>query len=104
MLNRPVHVSPLQARKRLLIAESELNRSDMSREWQTVQQGAHELAKRARTLGAWAALGSSLLASWGAYRQGNSLRPSPKRSWLDTALQTARITQEIWALCRTRPG
>ena len=104
MLDRHVHVSPLQARKQLLIAESELNRSDLSQEWLALRQGGHELARRAKTIGAWAALGSSLLTGWGAYRQGQGLRPRPKRSWLDTALQTAKITHEIWALCRTRPG
>ncbi len=39
MFGKTSHVSPLELRKQLLIAESELNRAQLSEEWQTLRHG-----------------------------------------------------------------
>lgn len=42
-------VSPLASRKQVLIAEGELNRVQLSEEWQTITHGIVDLAHRAKT-------------------------------------------------------
>ena len=39
-------MNALESRKQLLIAESELNRTHLVREWQTMAGDVHELAER----------------------------------------------------------
>src|SRR5208337_3744941 len=62
MFGRTSHLSPLESRKRLLIAESELNRAQLSEEWQTMRHGARDLARRAKTIAAWASSAALLAA------------------------------------------
>ena len=104
MAGRQPHVSPLELRKQLLIAESELNRAQMSEEWRTLAHGVGDLAQRARTLGAWASTGALLVAGLAAFRH-RTAKPAPGgRSWFQTALKGARLANLIWLAFRTRPG
>jgi HPt (histidine-containing phosphotransfer) domain-containing protein len=43
-------MNPLESRKQLLIAESELNRAQLVQEWQTMADEVHALADQARTI------------------------------------------------------
>ena len=100
MFGEAGQLSPLETRKRLLIAESELNRARLSGEWQTMADGVGDLALWAKTIGAWASaaalLGAGLLA-------GRSVRPAPRvarRSWFQKILTGARLASTIWFAVR----
>ena len=75
MFGKNPHVSPLESRKQLLIAESELNRSQLSDEWQTMTDGVCDMAHRAKTIGAWASSSGLLVARLAAFRAESSRRP-----------------------------
>jgi hypothetical protein len=100
MFGEARQLGPLETRKRLLIAESELNRARLSGEWQTMADGVGDLALWAKTIGAWASaaalLGAGLLA-------GRSVRPAPRvarRSWFQKILTGARLASTIWFAVR----
>jgi len=50
MSGKPSLVSLLESRKQLLIAESELNRAQLSEEWQTMTHGVRDLTTGPRPL------------------------------------------------------
>ena len=45
-------MNPLQSRKKLLLAESELNRAQLVQEWRTLADEVHALTTQAKTIGA----------------------------------------------------
>ena len=101
MFGNTSQVSPLEARKECLIAASELNRSELSAEWQTMAQGVRDLAHGAKTIGAWASAAALLVAGVTAWR---SVPPAPraaKRSWFQTMLNGVRLASTIWLAFRS---
>jgi hypothetical protein len=87
MSGKEPRVSPLQWRRQLLIAESELNRAQLSEEWQTMTHALGDLAHRAKTIAAWAAAGALLANALAALRRRKLLPAQEKRSWFGTALK-----------------
>ena len=102
MLGEESHVSPLALRKQLLIAESELNRAQLSEEWQSMTHGVLDLAHRAGTIGAWASAAALLLAGVTAWRRGPPAPGAAKRSWFPKILNVARLASAIWFAFRAR--
>ena len=102
MLGETSHVNPLQARKRLLIAESELNRAQLSEEWQTMAHGARDLAHRAKTIAAWASAAALLVAGVTALRRDSLAPATAKSSWSQKILNGARLASTIWFAFRAR--
>ena len=94
MLGKKADVSPLELRKQLLIAESELNRAQLSEEWQTMAYGVHDLAHRAKAIAAWAPSVALLVAGLAAFRRK---KPAPaESSWFQRILNGARLASSIW--------
>ena len=89
-------MSSLKARKQLLIAESELNRIRLVREWEKGRDGAvalsHSTQSVARTASAVISMVSSLVSP-----PGRAPRP-PQRpfSWWDAAAKGTRLAVDIW--------
>jgi len=104
MFGKTSHVSPLETRKQLLIAESELNRAQLSEEWQTVAHGVRGLAHRVKTIGAWASSAALLVAAVTALRRGPPAPGTAKSSWFQKILNGARVASTIWLAFRTRGG
>ena len=102
MFGKESHVSPLALRKQMLIAESELNRAQLSEEWQTMTLGVRGLAHRAGTIGAWASSAALLLAGVTAWRRGSPAPGAAKRSWFQKTLNVARLASAIWFAFRAR--
>ena len=102
MFGKEPRLSPLESRKRLLIAESELNRVQLSREWQTMAHGVRDRAHRVRTVGAWASSAALLVAGVMALRRGPPAREAAKSSWFQKALNGARLASTIWFALRAR--
>ena len=53
MSGKNPRMNPLESRKQLLIAESELNRAQLVQEWQTMTDEVHSLVNQARTIVHW---------------------------------------------------
>lgn len=95
-------LNPLASRKQLLIAESELNRAQLAKEWQTLTRGVGGLAHRARIATAWASAAALLAAGVAAWRRGSSAPATPKPSWLPKILSGARMASSLWFAFRAR--
>ena len=102
MFGKEPHVSPLESRKQLLIAESELNRVQLSREWQTMAHGVRDLAHWVKTIGAWASSSALLVAGVTALRRGPPAPGTAKSSWFQKILNGARLASTIWFALRAR--
>jgi len=102
MFGETSHVSPLESRKQLLIAESELNRAQLSEEWETMAHGARDLAHRVKTIGAWISLGASLVAGVTALRRRPPAPNPAKSSWFQKILNSADLASTIWFAFRAR--
>ena len=104
MFGKEPHVSPLEVRKRLLIAESELNRAQLSEEWQTMAHGVRDLAHWAKTIAAWAPSAALLVAGLAAFRRRKSAPAAKNSSWFQRILNGARLASTIWFAFRARGG
>ena len=96
-------VNQLELRKRLLVAESELNRAQMIQEWDELAADVHSLTDRARTFGSIASAAALLVAGLAAFHRGKPAPADPKRSWLQTILKGAGWVSTIW-LAFNSPG
>ena len=88
-------MSPLAARKRLLIAESEINRLLLARDLRKVGEEVSLLTDQAKHLATLVALGvaaTSLL-----FRRKRSDSDRPKSSWLSAAFKALRMGWEFLA-------
>ena len=95
-------MNPLESRKQLLIAESELNRAELSQEWRQMTHGVFGLAHRAMTIGAWASSAALLVAGVGALRRGPPTPSTAKSSWFQKILNIARVASTIWCAFHAR--
>jgi hypothetical protein len=95
MFGKKRHLSPLESRKQLLIAASELNRAQLAVEWQTMMQETGNLAQLARSIAAWAS--STALPAIGVLALRR--RPSPvaaKPTWFREILNGANMASTVW--------
>jgi hypothetical protein len=97
-----LNVSSLESERQRLIAESELNRAQLSTEWQTMARGLHDLAHQVTTLGAWASSAALLAAGVPALGRGSRVPGAAKSSWLEKMLASARMASAIWLAFRAR--
>jgi hypothetical protein len=102
MFGKESHVSPLEVRKQLLIAESELNRAQLSEEWQTIAFGTRELAHRAKAIVAWAPSAALLVAGLAALRCSKPAPAVQNSSWFQRILNGVRLASTIWFAFRAR--
>ena len=102
MFGRKSRLSPLELRKRLLIAESELNRAKLFEEWQTMAEGVHGLADRAKSIGTMASSTMSLLNGLVGGAGGKPVPGAAKSSWFQKLVSGARVASTIWLALRPR--
>jgi len=96
-------MNPLESRKKLLIAESELNRAQLVQDWQTMADEAHSLANRARTISSFASAAVSLVAGLVSCQRKKSAPANVKPSWLQTILKGAQLAGLLWSEFRSPP-
>jgi hypothetical protein len=95
-------VNPLESRKQLLIAESELNRIQLSQEWQTMTREVVDLAQRAKTIATWTSSTALLFAGVRALRRGPVSPGGAKSSWGQRILRGVRVASTMWSAFRAR--
>jgi len=82
-------MNPLTSRKRLLIAESELNRAQLVQEWQAMAGNVHALAGRAKTIGSLASAAALVVAGLASFGRKKSAPAAEKPSWWQKILTGA---------------
>jgi len=94
-------MNALESRKQMLIAESELNRKHLMREWQTMAGDVHALARKARTISAMTAAGL-LVTGLSSFRFKPSAPAAEKPSWWQTILKGAGMVSSLWLEFRSQ--
>lgn len=96
-------MNPLELRKRLLIAESELNRSRLRQEWRALETEVARVADRASSLGAMASSVVTIVSGLAAFTKG---RPAPaaKSTWWQKIATGARLVVSIGSAFGGGPG
>jgi len=103
MFGKISHLSPLAARKQLLIVESELNRAQLAQEWRTLADEAHALADQAKTIRSMASATATLVAGLASCRHKKSAPTAEKPSWWRILLKGAGVVGTFWQTFRA-PG
>jgi hypothetical protein len=102
MPGKTSHVSALESRRQLLVAESELNRAGLADEWQAMAHGVRDLGYRARSIAAWVSSAAVLVAGVTALRHGPPRPGTAKTGWLVRIVKGARLASTIWFAFRAR--
>ncbi len=93
-------MNPLESRKKLLLAESELNRAQLAQEWHTLTGDVHALTESAKTIGFIASAAASLVAGISVFGQNKSAPAAKKTSWWQTILRGAELVGSLWTQFR----
>ena len=96
-------MNPLTSRKKLLIAESELNRAQLVQDWQNIEDEVHALTNQARTITSFATAAVSLVAGLVSFRRKNATPADKKPSWLKKILNGAQFAGALWSEFRSPP-
>ena len=102
MFGKDPRVNPLESRKRLLVAESELNRAQLAQEWVALAAGVRTLTHRAKSFGSIASAAALLVAGLAAFRHRKVLPAEEKPSWFQTVLKGAQLANAIWLALRAK--
>ena len=102
MPGKTPQLSPLESRKQLLVAESELNRAGLSEEWQAMTHSVRDLAHQVKTIAAWASSAALVVAGVSALRRTPPKSGADKSSWFQKILKGARVASTLWFTFRAR--
>jgi hypothetical protein len=102
MFGKKPRLNPLESRKQLLIAESELNRAQMAGDMAALTAGIHTLTDRAKSFGSIASSAAVLVAGLAAFRRNKSGPAEQKPSWLRTILKGAGLISTFWLAFRSQ--
>jgi len=95
-------MNPLESRKQLLIAESELNRAQLAGDLAALTAGVRTLTDRAKSFSAIASSAAVLVAGLAAFRRGKPAAAAANPSWLQTILKGAGLISTLWLAFRSR--
>jgi hypothetical protein len=103
MSGKKAHLKPLEARKQLLLAESELNRVRLLEEWSGLNDEVHRLTRQVRSVGALASLTTAAIAAVSAWRLSSSgpENGKGKSSWIATLLNGVRMGASLWVALKS---
>ncbi|HEX4120270.1 MAG TPA: hypothetical protein VH619_06630 [Verrucomicrobiae bacterium] len=96
-------MTPTESRKRLLIAESELNRAQLGHEWRAMADNVHTLTGRARTTGSLVLGAASLITGLAAFRRIKTAPAERKVPWWRALLKGAQLATSLWLDHNSRP-
>ena len=94
-------MNALASRKKLLVAESELNRAQLVQEWQAIADIAHALKDRAKTIGTLASA-AILVTGLTGFGHRKTAPAAEKSSWLQTVLKGAGLVFTLWQAFRSQ--
>jgi hypothetical protein len=91
-------------RKDLLIAESELNRSQLMNEWDAATEWHRTLRTGARTVGSVASAVALVVSGLRAFRRKRDPQNGTNVSWLQPIIQGASVMTSLLGAFRSRGG
>jgi len=101
MSGKQTILSPLELRKQLLIAESEINRTRLRQDWQVLAGELTLAAERARSLNTMtSSLVPLIAAGLATFTRSRTKTPSAGISWLQKATTGVRLVSSLWQLFR----
>jgi len=103
MSGKASHVSALELRKQLLIAESELNRAHLSDEWRKMTAEITDLADWAKTTAVWSSSSALLMAGLAAFRKRSVVVAREKPSWFQRVSEWLQLANSFWQAFRRSP-
>jgi len=95
-------MNSLESRKRILIAESELNRAQLVQEWQTMADGVRSVTDRAKSFGSIASIAAVLVAGLAAFRRSRSTPAGRNPLWWRSLLKGWQLAGTLWSAVRPR--
>lgn len=109
MFRENPYLKGLETRKKLLLAESELNRAELTRDVDALQSEVAHLKKQAMAVGSLVSSGALIATAFSIFRRNKKSENSDgasKLSWITAAIEGARIGtsvfQKIKSLFRER--
>jgi hypothetical protein len=93
----------LASRKKMLVAESELNRAQLVQDWQTMANDVQVLMEQAATFTSLASAAASLVTGLLSFRRKMPAPVAEKSSWLQTLLKGVQLAVPLWLEFRARP-
>ncbi len=95
-------MSPLESRKQLLLAESELNRAQLVEDMAVLKAEVRTLAERGKSFGTLASSAVVLVAGLAAIRGGRLAAAGAKPSWIQKTLKCVSLVSTLWLAFRAR--
>lgn len=102
MFGRTSHVSTLELRKQLLIAESELNRTQLFDDLRKLKAEMSGHAHQAKTIAVWSWSAAMLMASLAGFRRCKVMAAGQKPSWFQRTLEWGQWASLFWRVFRRR--
>jgi hypothetical protein len=102
MFEKDSRLNPLESRKQLLVAKSELNRAQMMADMAGLSADIRALGDRARFFDSIASSAAVLMSGLAAFRRGQPADADAKPSWLRTALKGAGLVSNLWLALRPK--
>jgi len=100
MSGKNTRMNALESRKKLLLAESELNRAQLVEDWQTMTDEARSLVNQARTLRSMTSAAAVLINGVASLRRKKSAPAAEKPSWLQNIVKGAGLISTVWQTFR----
>jgi hypothetical protein len=95
-------MNPLEARKQLLIAESEINRARLKDEIGELAENVHRFREQAGAIGSIATSSVKLLVGLAELRNGHREEPTAEHSWVRSILKGVGLVTTVWRTFRPR--
>jgi hypothetical protein len=102
MRGKPACLKPLELRKQLLVAESELNRAQLAEDLAALKAEIHTLTHRAGSFGVIASSAATLMSGLAAFKRRKPGGPDAKASWPQSILKGAGVVSNLWLAFRSR--
>ncbi len=101
MFGKNPRVNPLELRKQLLVAESEINRNLLIEDAAALTSGVRTLTERARSVGSLVSSAATLVMGLMAARRSKTPESGAKPSWFRTLLRGLGLVSTIWMAYRS---
>lgn len=104
MAGKKSQLTSLEAKKQLLLVESELNRAQLLNELRDFKNEIHTLKNQVEAIGSLAASAAKLAATFSAIGAAFTHRDAGengKSSWISTLLNGARTGAVLWTTLRS---
>ncbi len=95
-------MNPLEMRRHVLTAESDINRVLLREEWQTMEESVRSLAHRAESFGSIASAAALLVTGLATFRHTKPVPAGEKPAWGLTLLKGAGMIATLWLAFRAR--